>query len=103
MVLDVISRSRHAEDLPGEVLSFTKFCAVLDYIQDLKHGSASDTDKLQILVQEHLRMHELVYGSADWTPKWHATLHLSDQIKRDGGIVLDTISNESSSDPEMFW
>ena len=94
VVLDVISRSRHAKDLPGEVLSFAKFCEVLDYIQDLKHGRASDTDKLQTFVEEHLRVHELVYGSADWTPKWHATLHLSGQVKRDGGVVFDTILNE---------
>ena len=35
-----------------------------------------------------------MYGNQHWTPKWHATLHLSAQIIRDGGIVLDTIANE---------
>ena len=94
VVLDVISRSRHAKDLPGEVQSFAELCDVLDYIQDLKHGRTNDTDKLQTLVEEHLRVHELVYGSEDWKPKRHAILHLSGQVKRDGGVVLDTILTE---------
>ena len=49
---------------------------------------------MHALVEEHLRVHKLVYGNEHWTPKWHATLHLAAQIERDGGIVLDTIVNE---------
>ena len=73
--------------MTGKVLSLAKLC------EDLKHGRDNDTDKLQTLAEECLRVHELVYGSADWTPKWHSTLHLSGQVDRDG-VVFDTVSNE---------
>ena len=79
--------------LPGEVESFRRLCAVIDYIKDLKHGRASDAGRLHALIEAHLHQHKLVYGNVHWTPKWHSTLHLSGQVDRDG-VVFDTVSNE---------
>ena len=93
IVLDWVSRNAK-DDLPGEVESFGKLCAVLDYIQEIKHGNASDTGKLHALIEEHMHAHKNVYGNEHWTPKWHATLHLAGQIERDDGYVFDTILNE---------
>ena len=90
--LDWISK-KFERSLPGEVESFRRLCAVIDYIQDLKHGRASDAGRLHALIEAHLHQHKLVYGNAHWTPKWHSTLHLSGQVDRDG-VVFDTVSNE---------
>ena len=93
IVHDWISRHMSTR-LPGEVASFRLLCNVLDYIQALKHGLATDIGKLHALIEEHLEVHNLVYGNEHWTPKWHATLHLADQVERDEGDVYDTIANE---------
>ena len=93
IVLDWVCRHTSTQ-LPGEVESFRRFCQVIDYIQGLKHQIHRDVHKLQRLVERHLRQHLRVYGNQHWTPKWHATLHLTEQIIRDGGIVLDTLANE---------
>ena len=93
IVLDWICRYM-SDQLPGEVESFRRFCEVIDYIQGLKHQIQHDVHELQRRVVRHLHQHALVYGKEHWTPKWHATLHLTAQIIRDGGIVLDTLANE---------
>ena len=93
IVCDWVGR-RMSTQMPGEVESFRRLCAVIDYIQGLKHGVHRDVRKLQRLVERHLQQHRSVYGSDHWTPKWHATLHLMAQITRDKGIVLDTMANE---------
>ena len=80
--------------MPGEVESFRRLCAVIDYIQALKHGIAKDTGSLHVLIEAHLRSHKLVYGNDHWTPKWHATLHLAGQVEQECGYVFDTICNE---------
>ena len=83
-----------SKHLLGEIESFRRLCAVIDYIQALKHGIARDTGRLHALNEAHLHQHKLVYGNEHWTPKWHATLHLAEQVERDGGIVFDTIVSE---------
>ena len=93
IVLDWVS-THVSEHLLGEIESFRRLCAVLDYIQALKHGIARDTGRLHALIEAHLDQHKRVYGNAHWTPKFHATLHLAGQIERDDGYVFDTITNE---------
>ena len=93
IILDWICRNMNTQ-MPGEVESFRRFCEVIDYIQGLKRQIHRDVPKLQRLVERHLQQHWLVYGNDHWTPKWHATLHLQEQITRDKGIVLDTMANE---------
>ena len=82
------------DQLPCAVESLWRGCEVIDYIQSLKHQIQHDVHEMQRLVERHLHQHALVYGKEHWTPKWHATLHLTAQIIRDGDIVLDTLANE---------
>ena len=99
--LDWISK-KVERSLPGEVESFRRLCAVLDYLQDLKHGRAGDAGRLHALIEAHLHQHKLVYGSAHWKPKWHSTLHLAGQYKRDR-VLFDTIQNERNHQtPKSF-
>jgi len=80
--------------LGGEVESFRRFCAVIDYILDLKYGRATDTTHLSNLIEAHYRQHVLVYGDDLIGPKWHRALHIPKQILLLGGLVFDTFSNE---------
>ena len=67
IVLDWVS-THVSKRLPGEIESFRRLCAVIDYIQALKHGIAKDTGSLHVLIEAHLRSHRLVYGNDQWTP-----------------------------------
>ena len=80
--------------LPGEVESFRRLCAIMDYILALKYGSAEDTNHLGNLIEAHFRQHLLVYGDGLIGVKWHRALHLSQHIADMDGLVLDTFCNE---------
>ena len=80
--------------LPGEVESFRRLCAIIDYILALKYGRAADANHLGNLIETHFRQHLLVYGDGLIGVKWHRALHLSQQIADMDGLVLDTFCNE---------
>ena len=80
--------------LPGEVESFRRLYAIIDYILALKYGRAADANHLGNLIEAHFRQHLLVYGDGLIGPKWHRALHLSQQIADMDGLVLDTFCNE---------
>ena len=62
--------------LPGEVESFRRLYAIIDYILALKYGRAADANHLGNLIDAHFRQHVLVYGDGLIGPKWHRALHL---------------------------
>ena len=66
----------------------------MDCIELLKHGHVTNTNELRRRQRTHMETHIAVYGSDHMKPKWHAGLHLPDQIDRDGGVVADTTTNE---------
>ena len=80
--------------LPGEVESFRRLCAIIDYFLALKYGKAADANNLQNLIEAHFRQHVLVHGDDLIGPKWHRALHLPRQIAKMKGLVLDTFCNE---------
>ena len=92
-----------SDKIPEEIESFKRLCAVLDYIQALKHGHVKDVGKMNVLVKKHLDKSAEAYGSEHWTIKWHVPLHLAKQFERDiltkadgekEVIVFDTMCNE---------
>ena len=59
--------------------------------------------ELERLMNEHFEKHQEVYGEQFTKPKWHSMLHLGDQIRRDLGILFDTIANERENKvPKKF-
>ena len=73
---------------------WTRCETLMDCVDQLKKGHASDTDDLRQKQRSHMETHAAVYGVDHLKPKWHKSLHLPDQIDRDDGLVLDTQTNE---------
>ena len=84
----------HFPALRHHVESFCCCFRVVDLLQDCK-GGFSDTTVLHTAIREHLRKHASVYGIAQWKPKHHFTLHVPEQLERDG-VLTDTFVVERS-------
>ena len=97
------AQARFSKRLAGEIESFRRLLAVLDYILAMKKGHVASTETLDNLVESHFEKHVEVYGNACAKPKWHSMLHEGDQIDRDEGLVLDTMANERGNKvPKSF-
>ena len=99
------AQSNFGHSLPNEVESFRRLAEVIDYIQALKYGHVrrAKAGTLTKLQESHFEKHLETYGPGLVKPKWHSGLHFDDQINRDGGIVLDTLTNERENKvPKAF-
>ena len=103
--------------LPGEVESFRRLCAVLDYVQNLKHGRARDTGRLHALIEAHLDQSKLVMAMRTgrpsgirlciWRDNTRGIAFCSTPYKTKGTIrprnPLVTLLKSSTTSRSMCW
>ena len=102
-ILNHYLQNRHKARLPATVESFRRLAEAVDYVQAFKRGRVGSTAKMDDLMQKHFDKHVEVHGREGIKPKWHSMLHLKEQVDRDDGILLDTITNERDNQaPKNF-
>ena len=79
---------------PSEVESLIQFISIIDLIMAIKIGASDDLDELGRRQKLHFETHVRLYGADGIKPKWHKSLHLVKQFRRDCLIVYDSLSNE---------
>lgn len=82
----------HKENMQLELASFRCMHEIVNLLQKIKDSCKADDDlckQLQAAQRKHLKLFVEVYGTEHVLPKHHFSLHIPQQIKRDG-LLLDT-------------
>ena len=68
------------------VASFLALCDVLDMLVHAQEGLVTP-EELQAVIINHLTLYTAAYGEIGWVYKFHAALHLADQLARLGLLI----------------
>ena len=70
----------------AQIASFLALCDVLDMLVHVQEGIVS-ADRLQSAILNHLALYKAAYDDLGWVFKFHAALHLPDQLRRLGVLI----------------
>ena len=68
----------------AEIASYMALCGVIDLLLEIAHGGVVSPAALYRAIYNHLSLYQAAYGSVDWIPKHHFSLHLPQMLRMFG-------------------